>query len=454
MFDLLVLGGGPAGYLAAERAGRAGMSVCCFEMRELGGVCLNEGCIPSKTLLNSAKIFDHAANGKNFGVIAGGIRLDHSGVQKRRAKVVRTLVAGVKGKLKASNVTVIKERAVLCGFTEGGFTLEAGGQTREGRRLLIATGSSPVIPPIPGVKDGIESGFVVTNREALTFETVPKRLVVIGGGVVGLELALYYRTAGSEVTVIEALDHIAGSVDREFGELLLKECRSKGMDFLLNARVTGIENGVVTLEQAEKIAAIPAEKVLLAVGRRANTSEIGLETIGIETGANGIVTDAQGRTNVQHCYAAGDVNGVSMLAHTAYREAEVCVNTMLGKRDTMRYHTIPAVIYTQPEVAWVGLTEEAARAEGVPYECKKLSMRYSGRFIAENDGDGLCKILIHSVHRNLLGVHMIGSYASEVIWGATAMLEAELRVTDAKEIVFPHPTVSEILREVLWEFND
>ena len=195
--------------------------------------------------------------------------------------------------------------------------------------------------------------------------------------------------------------------------------------------------------------------MLLSIGRRANVQGIGLENIGVETNRAGIIVDEQGRTNIDGVFAAGDCNGHVMLAHTAYREAEVCVNTILGKKDVMRYHANPSVIYTQPEIAACGLTEEEAKAQGVDYEVKKLSMRYSGRFVAENEGgDGLCKILVDKKHRNIIGVHMIGNYSSEIIWGAAEMIELELRVKDAKEIIFPHPTVSEIIRETLWEFND
>ncbi len=453
MYDLLVIGGGPAGYLASERAGHAGMSVCCFEMNEMGGVCLNEGCIPSKALLNSAKIYDHALHGKNFGVISKDISLDHGIVQKRRAKVVRTLVAGVKAKMKANQVTIVKAQANVQGVVEGGFAVQAAGETYEGKRLLIATGSSPIVPPIPGLKEGLASGWVLTNREVLTLPEVPGSLTVIGGGVIGLEMGAYYNTAGSKVTVIEMLDHIAGPTDREIADFLLKEYMDKGVDFRLNAKVVSLADGKVIFEQGGQTLEVAADKVLLSIGRRANVTGIGLESLGIDLSRQGIIVDAEGRTNIPNVYAAGDVNGISMLAHTAYRESEVCIATMLGKRDTMRYHAIPSVIYTAPEVASVGFTEEAAKAGGIDYECQKLSMRYAGRFVAENEGDGLCKVLIDRVHRNIIGVHIIGSYASEIIWGAAAMIEAELRVQDAREIVFPHPTVSEIIREVIWEFE-
>ncbi len=455
MFDLIVIGGGPAGYLAAERAGHAGLKVVLFEKNSLGGVCLNEGCIPSKALLNSAKLYEHALHSEKYGVTVEGAKLDQKAVVARRGKVVKTLVSGVGAKMKGAGVTVVKENAVIKGRVEGGFCVTAGDKDYESAKMIICSGSSAVVPPIPGVRENI-GGFVVTNREVLELPEVPKNFVVIGGGVIGLEMVAYYATAGAKVTVVEMLDHIAGPTDREISTLLQKELEKKGVTFLLSHKCLAVEEGKVIAEAPDgKKVEIPADKVLLSIGRRANIQGIGLENIGVETNRAGIIVDAQGRTNIDGVFAAGDCNGHVMLAHTAYREAEVCVNTILGKKDVMRYHANPSVIYTQPEIAACGLTEEEARAQGVDYEVKKLSMRYSGRFVAENEGgDGLCKILVDKKHRNIIGVHMIGNYSSEIIWGAAEMIELELRVKDAKEIIFPHPTVSEIIRETLWEFND
>ncbi len=455
MHDLIIIGGGPAGYLGAERAAHAGLSVLLFEMNALGGVCLNEGCIPSKALLHSAKVYEYATHGGAYGVHADNVTLNHQEVEKRRAKVVRTLVAGVGSKMKGAGVTVVKEKAVIKGRCEGGFVVEVAGSEYQAKRLLITSGSSPVVPPIPGLKEALASGFALTNKAVLELPEVPREFVIIGGGVIGLEMAAYYNTAGSKVTVVEMLDHIAGPTDGEIRNILLKEYQKKGVTFLLSTKVTALTDKAVVCEADGKRFEVPADKVLLSIGRRANTQGLGLESIGVEVTRQGIPTDAQSRTNIENVYAAGDVNGIQMLAHTAYREAEVAVNTMLGKRDTMRYQANPAVIYTKPEVACVGLTEEAAVDAGVPYEVKKLSMRYAGRFVAENEGDdGLCKVMVHAGHRNVIGVHMIGSYSSEIIWGAAAMIEQELRVQDAKEVIFPHPTVSEIIREVIWEFHD
>lgn len=455
MFDLIVIGGGPAGYLAAERAGHAGLKVVLFEKNSLGGVCLNEGCIPSKALLNSAKLYEHALHSDKYGVTVEGAKIDQKTVVARRGKVVKTLVSGVGAKMKGAGVTVVKENAVIKGRVEGGFAVTAGGQDYEGAKMIIASGSSAVVPPIPGVRENI-GGFVVTNREVLELPEVPKNFVVIGGGVIGLEMVAYYATVGAKVTVVEMLDHIAGPTDREISGMLQKELEKKGVTFLLSHKCLAVENGKVIVEAPDGTrSALCADKVLLSVGRRANIEGIGLENIGVETNRAGIVTDAQGRTNVPDVYAAGDVNGHHMLAHTAYREAEVCVNNMLGKKDAMRYYANPSVIYTQPEIASVGMTEEEAQEAGVSYEVQKLSMRYAGRFVAENEGaDGICKILVENKSRTILGVHMIGAYSSEIIWGAAGMVDNHMRVKNAKEMIFPHPTVSEIIREVLWEFED
>jgi len=455
IFDLIVLGGGPGGYLAAERAAQGGLKTLLFEKRALGGVCLNEGCVPSKALLNSAKTYDHAIHGAAYGVTCGDVKIDQAAVITRKAKVVRTLVSGVKAKMKAHGVTVVMEQAKIDGKDADGFRVTAAGQTYVGKRLIIATGSSAAVPPIPGVKENLGE-YVLTNREVLELTQIPEKFTVIGGGVIGLEMAAYYATVGSKVTVVEMLDHIAGPTDREISTRLQKELEAKGVQFLLSHACEKIEKGTVYVKAPDgQIKTIAADKVLLSIGRRANYMDIGLETIGVETERPGIKTNPMCQTNVPDVYAIGDVNGHHMLAHTAYREAEVAVNNILGKKDYMRYHANPSVIYTAPEVASVGKTEEECKEKGIAYEVKKLSMMYSGRFVAENEGaDGLCKILVDKEKRTIIGVHLIGAYAGEMIWGAAEMLEMQLRVTDARQIIFPHPTVSEIIREVLWEFKD
>lgn len=493
LYDLIVIGGGPAGYLAAEKAGAAGFSVLLAEKKALGGVCLNEGCIPTKTMLYSAKLYDGAVHGEKYGVTVENAFLDHEAVANRKNKVVRMLTAGIKAKLRGANVTVAEGTAVILGKSSGiagvdagadagadadgtagnalcrgavarndfsgCFDVSIGENVYTGRRILVATGSVPVIPPIPGIREGMENGTLLTNSGILALREVPGELVIIGGGIIGLEMASYFNSAGSKVTVIEMLDHIAGPTDREIAGILMKNCIKKGVEFKLGARVTEMRHegtkATVVFETGGQTFEVSADKVLLSVGRKPSIDGLGLETIGVATERGRIITDGSGRTNVPGVYAAGDVNGVSMLAHTAYREAEVCVNNMLGREDHMRYDAIPSVIYTNPEVAGVGETEETAAEKGLKYEAAKLPMNYSGRYAAENDGgDGICKVLVEKGSGKIIGVHMIGGYASEIIYGAGLMIGKEMTAADVTKLVFPHPTVSEIIREVSAGFKE
>jgi dihydrolipoamide dehydrogenase len=448
MYDLIVLGGGPAGYLAAERAGHAGLSVLLIEKRFLGGVCLNEGCIPSKALLYSAKVLDYAKHGESYGVKVEGVSIDHKAVVERKNKVVKTLVSGIKAMMRANKVTVVEGEGRITGKN----TVKVGDTEYQGQRLMICTGSEPVIPPIKGVAEGIKSGMVLTNREILDLDKIPENLVIVGGGVIGLEMASYFNSADSRVTVIEMLPHIAGQTDREISSILLKNYTDKGVEFKLGCKVVEVTDSAVVYESEGKTYSVPADKVLLSIGRKPCTKDIGLESIGVYCERGAIVTDNTMLTNIPNVYAAGDVNGKSMLAHTAYREAEVAINNILGKKDIMRYNAIPSVIYTNPEVGSVGETQESAEEKGLDVEIVTQQMMFSGRYVAENmKGDGICKLIIDKKRRNLLGVHLIGSYSSEIIYGAALMIETQLRVDDIKELVFPHPTVCEIIRETIFK---
>ena len=451
MYDLIVLGGGPAGYNAAERAAHAKLKTLVLEGRALGGVCLNEGCIPTKTLLYSAKIYDYAKHSADYGVSFTGASIDHSFVIDRKGKVVKTLVSGIGASLKKAGAEVISAYGKIVGKDAEGFTVEADGKTYKAKNLLIATGSTAAMPPIPGLKEAYEAGFAKTNREILDMKTVPKKLVVIGGGVIGLEMASYFNSIGSAVTVIEMLDHIGGPTDGEIASLLLKNYKAKGVEFLLGAKVVSVNKDSVSYEIGGEKKEAPADTVLVAIGRRPVTADIGLETIGVKTERGAIVTEDTGRTSVPGVYAAGDVNGKSMLAHTAYREGEVCINNILGKKDRVDYRAIPSVIYTNPEVAAVGETTETVKSKGIDAEVHSFTLKYSGRYIAENEGgNGIVKVIVDRKHRNILGVHMIGTYASEIIYGAAMMVGSEMRVEDVQKAVFPHPTVCEVIREAMF----
>ena len=451
LFDLLVIGGGPGGYLCAERAAQGGLKVALFEKRALGGTCLNEGCIPTKTLLNSSKMYRHATESAAFGVTVTGATYDHAKVIDRKNKVVKTLVSGVGATMSANKVTVIQGDAKIAGRNDSGFSVEANGTTYTGRRLAIASGSETVVPPVPGLKEGLASGFVVTNREVLDLKTLPKDLVVIGGGVIGLEMAYYFASVGVKVTVIEMMPKIAGATDPEICKVLQDSFVKRGMVFKLSCKVLEVKaNSVIYEENGEK-KEIACDKVLLSAGRKPSTANMGLETLGLQMDRAAIVTDRHLCTTVQNVYAIGDCNGKVMLAHTAYREAEVAVNHMLGKPDEMRYDVIPAVIYTDPEVASVGHSKEGAEKLGMTVKEVKLPMSYAGRYLAENEGGkGFIKLIVDTDRNRLVGCHMVGSYASEIIMTATMMVDTELTPARLQKLVFPHPTVAEMIREAIF----
>ena len=452
IYDLIVLGGGPAGYLACERAGNEGLKVLLIEKESIGGVCLNRGCIPTKTFLYSAKIKDSAEHGDKYGVVCDGVKIDHAEVVKRKNKIVKKLTGGVKAQVKAAGTEIIEVEGVIEGQNADGFQVKAGDSVYTGKRLLIATGSAPAVPPIDGVKEGMESGFVLTSREMLDITEVPEKLVVIGGGVIGLEMASYFNSAGSDVTVVEMLPKIGGAIDSDIAKILQKEYEGKGIKFNLSCAVMKVGKDSVIYEQNGEKVEVKADKVLLSVGRRPNSQGIGLETIGVQVERGRVAIDERCQTNVANVYCAGDVNGRSMLTHTAYRQAEVAVNNMVGRRDKMSYDAIPGVIYTNPEVAGVGHTKESAQLAGLDVTEKVVSMNYAGRYMAENErGEGIIKIIVDNAKNTLVGVHMIGNYSSEIIISAGMMIEKQMGIDEIKKFVFPHPTVSEAIREAVFQ---
>lgn len=451
-YDLIVIGGGPGGYLAAERAGHAGLKTMVIEKREFGGVCLNEGCVPSKTFLNSAKVYDYANHAASYGVnLTGKASIDQKFVVERKNGVVKMLVSGVKSQLKRNKVTMKSAEAFIEGKTDEGIVIKAGEEKFLAKRLIVATGSMPVVPPIPGLRENLEAGVVMTNREVLDLTEIPAKLVVIGGGVIGLEMASYFSSVGSKVTVVEMMNKIAGPTENEISTILQKSLEKKGVEFKLGAKVTGVEKDGVIYEKDGKTEKVAADKILCSIGRRAVTQGIGLENIGVNLERGAIVTDDMMRTNVANVYAVGDVNGKIMLAHTAYREAEVAINNITGKKDRMRYNVIPSVIYTNPEVGSVGETEESAKAKGLDVKCVSIPLTFSGRYIAENtDLNGICKLVVNKKTNTLIGAHVIGSYAGEYIVAVSAMIDLEVDIENIKKLVFPHPTVCEIIREAVW----
>lgn len=442
--DLIILGGGPAGYTAAERAARGGLNTLLIEKRALGGVCLNEGCIPTKTLLYSAKIWHLAEDAKKYGIEASADQFLMDKVNARKNKVVRKLVAGIKGKMTNAGVTVVTgEGEILSPTTPEEYSVKVGEETYTAPRLLLASGSETFVPPIPGL-DTVEYW---TSREALESKELPKSIAIIGGGVIGMEFAAFYNRVGVEVHVIEMLPEILGGMDSEMGALLRAEYTKLGVKFYLQHKVTSVAPDGVTVEFEGNSFVIPTERILLSVGRRPVTEK--LSPLGLEMEGRGVKVDATMRTSLPGVYAAGDVTGYSLLAHTAVREAEVAIDNMLGKNAQMSYRAIPGIIYTQPEVAGVGMTEDQLKKEGISYRKHQLPMAFAGRFVAENEmANGVCKILIGE-DDTLLGAHMLGNPASELIVVIAVAIERGIKAHELASVVFPHPTVGEIIKETI-----
>lgn len=443
MYDLIVVGAGPGGYEAAAHASHLGSKVALIEKGRVGGTCLNVGCIPAKTFLKSSKLFQQFQHAAPFGIRTGSVEFDMPVLVERKNRFVNTLTGGVANMLKRAGVDLIQGHARIRSRS----AVEVDGQIYEAKNILIATGSRPAVPPIPG----IGSERVLDSDSVFDLARVPEKVVIIGGGYIGLEFACFFQEIGAQVAVYEMLPQIASGSDDEISARLLQILKRAGIEFRLSCKVLNISGGEVHYTAADGSQATDSTDFILnATGRTPAVHDLGLEAVGVDFGSKGIRTSDQGRTNVPGVWACGDVTGRRMLAHAATREGIVAVNNMFGKKDRIRYHALPAVIYTHPEVSSVGRTENELKAEGIPYKKGLVPMAVSGRFLIENEGgSGFVKVLTGARYGEILGVHAIGDASSEFIVAAAAMAETEMSVSTASEIIFPHPTVSEALREAL-----
>ncbi len=442
-YDLIVVGAGPGGYVAAQRAGELGKKVLLVEKENLGGVCTNRGCIPTKSLLNSAKQYLHAKEALKFGVHCQDVSFNLSEAMKWKMETIETLRGGIAFLMKSNKVDVAFGEAVF----KDNHHIKVKDAVYETDYIILATGSSPFIPPI----EGSRGANVVTSDEILELKEIPKRLAVIGGGVIGIEFASFFSLLGTKVDVIEMMPEILPMMDGEFSKILRREMKT--VDFHLGCKVTKvIENGVVFLNAKGEEEKVECDLVLMSVGRRANIA--GLEPLNLHIERGAVVVDETMQSNVSNIYAIGDINAKSQLAHSASRMADVAVDNIFGKHaQVMRYNAIPWAVYGSPEAAGCGLTESAAKALGKQVKSATVQMRANGRFLAENGkrATGLVKVVAESETGAILGVHLLGPYSSEMIWGASALIEAELRVQDVAEVVFPHPSVSELIKDACSE---
>lgn len=449
-YFLAIIGGGPAGYTAAEKASKAGKDVVLFEQNAVGGTCLNVGCIPTKSLLYGAKQYYNATHAQKYGVTAENVAFDFAAMQKRKTIVVRKLVAGIKQRLNNEHCTLVSGAAAVVSRTDELVTVSCNGETYEAENLLICTGSTNFVPPIPGIK---ENEYVWDSTDALAATELPKSIIIVGGGVIGMEFATLYHELGVPVTVIEAMPTILPNLDQDIVNVLLEKYKKAGINILTSTKVESIEGGKVNVKSqiSNDQLQISAERILVSVGRRANLQ--GLEALNdLELTRGAIIVDEFMKTNLPNVYACGDVTGKIMLAHVAARQAEVMVGRLLKQIPLQRiaYNAIPSVVYTNPEIASVGITEQQAAELNIETEVRQLPMTFSGRFMAENEGEtGLCKLVLDIKKQTILGVHCIGNPCSEFIAAASFAVRMGYTTAEFEQVVFPHPTVSEILHEII-----
>ncbi len=452
VFDLVVIGAGPGGYVGAIRAAQLGMKVACIDKEaRLGGTCLRVGCIPSKALLESSERYHQAADGlmDAHGIKLGKVELDLAAMLARKDKIVDQLTSGVAGLFKKNGVTAFHGLGKLAGNGKVTVALEGGGtETLTAKNILIATGSEPT--SIPGVE--LDYDRVGNSTTALSYPTVPEHLVVIGGGVIGLELGSVWRRLGAKVTVLEYMPEFLPSVDKDIARQAMKAFKKQGLEFKLGVKVTGTaisgETVTVSYEEKGEAKSIEGDRVLVATGRRANTDGLGAPEAGLTMDKRGVIqVDDHFRTNVPGIWAIGDVIPGPMLAHKAEHEGVAAVETMAGEPGHVNYDAIPGIIYTHPEVATVGKTEQQLKDAGIPYKKGKFPFMANGRAKAMGETDGMVKILAHAETDRILGFHVVGAHASDLAAEGAVAIEFSASAEDLARSVHAHPTLSEIIKE-------
>ncbi|EJO5349035.1 dihydrolipoyl dehydrogenase [Clostridium botulinum] len=452
---LVVIGGGPGGYVAAIRGAQLGAEVTLIEKEKLGGTCLNVGCIPTKVLLHSSELLNEIKEAKTLGIeINEEVKVNWPQLQNRKTTVVNTLVSGVSSLLEHNKVKVINGTATFEGKNSIKVTKDQGkSENIQFDNVIISSGSIPFIPTI----EGRELEGVMDSTGALSLDSIPKSMVIIGGGVIGIEFANIFNSLGCKVTVIEMLPFILPPVDREISEILKEKLKGDGIDIYNNCKVTKVEksneNLNVSFEENNSKLNIDTEKVLIAVGRRANISNLNLESMGISTEKGCILVNDSMETNIKGIYAIGDCTGKNMLAHVASDQGIIAVENIMGKHKKMDYKTVPACVYTKPELASVGLTEEQAKQKGIDYKVGNFPLIYNGKSLIMNDTEGLIKIIADKKYEEVLGVHILGPRATDLITEAALALRLEATLEEIITTVHAHPTIGEAMKEAALAVN-
>jgi len=440
---VVVIGGGPGGYVAAIRAAQLGAEVTLVEKENLGGTCLNKGCIPTKALLQTAEVFADAQKSADFGVNTSGVTLDFAKAQTRKQATVNQLVGGVGGLMKANKITVVNGTA---SFVDKD-TIAVDGKPLPFDKIILATGSVPTTVPI----SGIDSPRVVDSTGALEFSEVPASMVIIGGGVIGVEFGHIYSTLGADITIVEAQDEILPFMDMELAKIVRAKLEKQGVKILTKAKVVKIldtaTSADVEVEHEGSIKTLGCEKILMSVGRKVNTAELNLDAAGISHENGRIIVDKTGRTNVPSIYAIGDCTGGVMLAHVASVQGEIAAENIMGHKAVYDEKTNPACVYTNPELAGVGMTEEQAKAQGIDYIVGRFPFMANGKALVMGSTEGMVKVIAGKRYGEVLGVHIAGPRATDMIAQAALAIKVEATLDEIVDTICAHPTVAESVRE-------
>lgn len=442
-YDILILGGGPGGYVAAIKGAQLGFKVALVEKDAIGGVCLNEGCIPTKTLLKSAKVYRLMKHSKDYGITVdtASIKPNWEEILTRKSTVVKRLTTGVQGLLKKNGVKVYSGYGEVINNT----TIKVNSDTLSAKNIILATGASPIIPPIPGLKEGFDNQFVYTSKTLLQYPKIPKSLVIIGGGVIGIEFATLFSSYGTKVTIIERLDQILMPIDDDIRQAYLKLISKESIEIITKANVTQINSNSVTYEMNGQSKTIESEIVLLSVGMKPNVDSF--KSLNLSMNKQGIQVNEQMQTSIPHIYAIGDITGKMMLAHAASAEGIVAIETIAGKKVRFSYDSVPSAVYGFPEIAWIGLTEKEAKERKIDYKVSQFPLLANGRSLAEGETDGFVKFLVNPNNGEILGAHILASNATDLLAETVLARDSEATIADIANSIHLHPSVSEAVME-------
>ncbi len=444
-YDIIVLGSGPGGYVAAIKAAQLGGRVAIVEKDNFGGVCLNWGCIPTKTLLKNAKVYQYVLNSSKYGVDIpdlSAVTLNWGNMLSRKEKVVEKLTSGVEYLLKKNGVDIYRGFGTVIDKN----SVEVKGKVITSENLILSTGSTPRIPEIPGIKEGLASNFVVTSKEALDLTAIPKELVILGGGVIGVEFATLYSSLGTKVTIVQNIDKILEFMDHDVVAEMEDILKKSDVEILYNSSIVKIDGKNITVKGEEGRRILTPDHLLVSIGRHANLK--GLENISLKTYRRGVVTNNKMETNVPGVYAIGDLNGVFNLAHVASAEGIVAVENIFKKKDmTINYNKVPNCIYSSPEMAAAGYNEADARKKFSKVIVSKFPLSANGKALAEGENTGFIKIIAEGEYGEIVGVHIIAPTATDMISEIVTTMELEGTIHDLAKVIHPHPSLSEIVME-------